>query len=150
MLTCSISLLMSTAANGPRLESCKRYWVRNRRGEPMGYVRIFTFRLLITSAFLALCLAATTFAQTPSPTPAPAEAENPFAPTPAPPLPAGMTGSDANDPRTKLTPGMYDAGESALGLKHILLVKKPDTFQLGADNPDDPKVQKTLGTMGAP
>ena len=27
---------------------------------------------------------------------------NPFAPQPAPPLPAGMTGSDANDPRYKV------------------------------------------------
>jgi hypothetical protein len=60
-----------------------------------------------------------------------------------------MTGSDTNDPRAKLTPGMYDAGEAAMGLKHILLLKKPDAFQLGSENPDDPKVQKTLGQMGA-
>src|SRR5213080_3449187 len=38
------------------------------------------------------------------------EDNNPFAPEPAPPLPPGMTGSDANDPRAKLTPGLYDAG----------------------------------------
>ncbi len=31
--------------------------------------------------------------------------QNPFASQPAPPLPAGMTGSDTNDPRYKLTPG---------------------------------------------
>jgi len=43
--------------------------------------------------------------------------ENPFAPQPAPALPPGMTGSDANDPRAKLTPGMYDAGESILAQK---------------------------------
>jgi hypothetical protein len=43
---------------------------------------------------------------------------------------------------------MYDAGEAALGLKHLLLLKTPDAFQLGADNPDDPKVQKTLGLLG--
>ena len=30
-----------------------------------------------------------------------------------------MTGSDANDPRAKLTPGMYDAGETSMGLKHL-------------------------------
>src|SRR6185437_7057895 len=108
----------------------------NRRGETMNYVRTFASRLLITSAFLALCLAATTYAQTPSPTPTPAAPENPFAPTPAPPLPAGMTGSDANDPRTKLTPGMYDAGEAAMGLKHIMLLKKPDTFDLGSNDPN--------------
>ena len=59
-----------------------------------------------------------------------------------------MTGSDANDPRAKLAPGMYDAGETSLGIKHVTLVKKPDAFQLGSDNPDDPKVQKTLGLIG--
>ncbi len=32
--------------------------------------------------------------------------DNPFAPQPAQPLPAGMTGSDVNDPRFKLTPGL--------------------------------------------
>ena len=45
------------------------------------------------------------------------EDQNPFAPKPAPPLPPGMTGSDANDPRAKLTPGLYDAGEAADGLE---------------------------------
>jgi hypothetical protein len=79
---------------------------------------------------------------------APEEEENPFAATPAPPLPAGMTGSDANDPRFKLTPGVYDAGETSLGLKHLLLLKKPDAFQLGVTDPDDPKVQKTIGLLG--
>ncbi len=79
----------------------------------------------------------------------PAEAdENPFAPKPAPPLPPGMTGSNANDPRAKLKPGMYDAGETAMGMKHLLLLKKPEAFQLGSDQPDDPKVQKTLGQLG--
>jgi hypothetical protein len=98
-------------------------------------------------------------AQAPAPAPAtpsaaqePAKApepeENPFAAKPAPPLPAGMTGSDANDPRMKLTPGLYDAGEAAMGIKHLMLLKKPDTFQLGASEPDDPKVQKTLGQLG--
>ncbi len=66
----------------------------------------------------------------------------------APPLPAGMTGSDTSDPRAKLTPGMYDAGETAMGIKHLTLLKKPDAFQLGTDNADDPKVQKTLGLLG--
>ncbi len=75
--------------------------------------------------------------------------ENPFAPQPAPALPPGMTGSDANDPRSKLTPGMYDAGEAAMGMKHLLLLKKPDAFQLGSTDPDDPKVQKTIvGQLG--
>jgi len=74
--------------------------------------------------------------------------DNPFAPKPAPPLPAGMTGSDVNDPRYKLTPGLYDAGEAAMGLKHVLLLKKPDAFQLGVSDPDDPKVQHMLGQLG--
>ena len=64
------------------------------------------------------------------------------------PLPPGMKGSDANDPRSKLTPGLYDAGETALGLKHVGLIKKPDAFQLGTDNVDDPKVKKMLGSIG--
>jgi hypothetical protein len=79
---------------------------------------------------------------------APEADENPFAATPAPPLPPGMSGSDANDPRFKLTPGIYDAGESSMGMKHLLLLKKPDAFQLGAADPDDPKVQKMLGQLG--
>jgi hypothetical protein len=73
---------------------------------------------------------------------------NPFAPQPAPPLPPGMTGSDPNDPRAKLTPGLYDAGEVAMGLKHLILVKKPEAFQLGSTDPDDPRIQKTLGQLG--
>jgi hypothetical protein len=93
-----------------------------------------------------------TQAQKPA-TPAPAqepeeEEENPFAPQPAPALPPGMTGSDANDPRAKLTPGLYDAGEAAMGIKHLVLVKKPDAFQLGSSDPDDPKVQKIFSQLG--
>jgi hypothetical protein len=93
-------------------------------------------------------------AQEAAPAGAPADADksdedrNPFAPAPAPPLPAGMTGSNASDPRFSLTPGLYDAGESAMGMKHLLLVKKPESFQLGTDQPDDPKVQKTIGQLG--
>jgi hypothetical protein len=94
-----------------------------------------------------------TQAQTPSPSPAPSatpaapQPANPFAPQPAPPLPAGMTGSDVNDPRAKLSPGMYDAGEAAMGIKHLLLLKKPDAFELGSNDPNDPKVNKTLTTV---
>jgi hypothetical protein len=92
-------------------------------------------------------------AQQPAPdavkAPAPdAEDSNPFAPSPAPPLPAGMTGSDVNDPRYKLTPGLYDAGETSMGLKHLQLLKKPDAFQLGTTDPDDPKVAKTVQQLG--
>src|SRR5207244_9605775 len=77
----------------------------------------------------------------------PAAPANPFAPQPAPPLPAGMIGSDANDPRAKLSPGMYNAGETSMGLKHIMLLKKPDAFDLGANDPNDPKVNKALTTV---
>jgi hypothetical protein len=122
----------------------------------------FAFRLLLASLVLCSCFAVITLAQTPTASPsqdatkppdksASKEAEaNPFAPEPASPLPAGMTGADTNDPRAKLTPGIYDAGEAAMGIKHVMLVKKPDAFQLGSNNPDDPKVQKTLGQLGAP
>jgi hypothetical protein len=102
-------------------------------------------------------------AQTPSPAPAvqapspapsaqePAEEDrNPFAAEPAPPLPPGMTGSDTNDPRAKLAPGLYNAGEAAMGIKHLQLVKKPAAFQLGTNNPDDPKVQKMLQQLNSP
>lgn len=73
---------------------------------------------------------------------------NPFAPEPAPALPPGMKGSDTSDPRAKLAPGLYNAGEAAMGLKHLLLLKKPEAFQLGAADPDDPKVQKTISQLG--
>jgi hypothetical protein len=84
----------------------------------------------------------------PEPEKAPDADANPFAPSPAPPLPAGMIGSDVNDPRYKLTPGMYDAGETSMGLKHLQLLKKPDAFQLGTTDPDDPKVAKTVQQLG--
>jgi len=67
-------------------------------------------------------------------------------PASAPALPPGMTGADVNDPRAKLTPGLYDAGETAMGLKHLMLLKKPDAFQLGSDDPNDPRIQKSLTT----
>jgi len=119
----------------------------------------------VPSASLRVAVAAITLffamnrlpAQTPTPTPSaspsaqPAEEErNPFAPEPAAPLPPGMTGSDANDPRAKLAPGLYNAGEAAMGIKHLTLLKKPAAFQLGTANPDDPKVQKILGQLNMP
>jgi hypothetical protein len=60
-----------------------------------------------------------------------------------------MTGSDTNDPRATLAPGMYDAAETSMGLQHVMLFKKPDAFQLGTSDPDDPKVKKTLGLLGS-
>ena len=126
----------------------------------MSRVHIIAFRLLTASFVLCSCLAASALAQTPSPSsqpsptptpeskPANQNGGNPFAPEPAPPLPAGMTGSDAGDPRAKLSPGMYDAGETAMGIKHLMLLKKPDAFQLGSDDPDNPRVDKALGLLG--
>src|SRR5262245_53951087 len=128
----------------------------------MNRLRVITFRLLLIAVALSSCLVARTLAQKPSPSPSSQETkktpdekaakkeaqENPFAPEPAGPLPAGMMGADTNDPRAHLSPGFFNAGESAMGLKHLILVKKPAAFQLGSDNPDDPKVQKILGQMG--
>src|SRR5882724_6812834 len=76
------------------------------------------------------------------------EGGNPFAPEPAPALQPGMTGADVNDPRAKLSAGMFDAGEASMGIKHLELLKKPAAFQLGSDDPDDPKVQRMLGQLG--
>jgi hypothetical protein len=76
------------------------------------------------------------------------EEENLFVPEKAPTLPPGMTGSDPDDPRAKLAPGLYDAGEAAMGIEHILLLKKPDAFQLGTADPDDPKVETMVGRLG--
>ena len=99
----------------------------------MNRVHTITFHFLVAFLVFCSCFAARTLAQTPAS---------------APQLRPGMTGSDVSDPRAKLTPGLYDAGETAMGLKHLELLKKPDAFQLGTDNPDDPRVQKTLGLLG--
>src|SRR2546423_9901104 len=100
----------------------------------MNRIHTIALRFLIVSVILCACFTAGSLAQAPL--------------QPAPQLPAGMTGSDTSDPRAKLTPGMYNAGETAMGIRHLMLLKKPDAFQLGTDNPDDPKVQKTLGLLG--
>ena len=92
-------------------------------------------RSVLASLFLCLFLSAGTLAQQ--------------QPKPAPTLPPGMVGSNADDPRSKLTPGMFDAGEAAFGLKHVTLFKKPETFKIGT-NFDDPKVQKALAGFGIP
>ena len=119
----------------------------------MKRVRSAFFNLSIALIVLGSGLAARTLAQTsspspaPSPTPATAAPGNPFAPQPAPMLPAGMTGSDVNDPRAKLSPGLYNAGEAAMGLKHLELIKKPDAFDLGSNDPNNPKVDKSLTTV---
>jgi hypothetical protein len=68
---------------------------------------------------------------------------------PPPKLPAGMKGSNPNDPRTKLKPGVYDAGEAAFGIKHVALLKKPEAFDIGVD-PNSPMVEKALKALGIP
>jgi hypothetical protein len=133
----------------------------------MNRVSGVAFRMVVAAIFLCFGMSRLR-AQAPAPaTPAPAqesadkdkdkdkdsdadddEDKNPFAPEPAPTLPPGMSGSDANDPRAKLKPGLYDAEETSMGIKHLLLLKKPDAFQLGADDPDDPKVKKTIDQLG--
>jgi hypothetical protein len=58
-----------------------------------------------------------------------------------------MHGADVNDPRAKLAPGVYDAGEAAVGLRHISLLKKPEAFDMGVD-PESPKVAAALKALG--
>jgi hypothetical protein len=124
----------------------------------MNRVQRVAFRLAAVAAIVFCFSVSAIQAQKQAPqssTPAPDAAKtpdaddgNPFAPKPAPPLPPGMSGSDVNDPRFSLTPGMYDAGEVSMGMKHLLLLKKPDAFQLGTTDPDDPKVEKTVRQLG--
>ncbi|HVF48134.1 MAG TPA: hypothetical protein VNA17_11250, partial [Pyrinomonadaceae bacterium] len=69
-------------------------------------------------------------------------------PTPSPfVMPEGMTGANTNDPRSKLSAGLFDAGETALGIRLVSLLKKPEAFQLGVD-PNSPKVEKALTSLG--
>jgi hypothetical protein len=109
--------------------------------------------LCVVNVAMVALYASAGIAQTPAPaTPAPAKAPeaeaNPFAPQPAVPLPPGMTGSDTSDPRFQLKPGLLDAGEVALGMKHVAFLKKPDAFQITATSPDDPSVQKIIDQLG--
>jgi hypothetical protein len=119
--------------------------------------RSLVFRVLI-AAFAVAFLGSVTArlqAQTPPAPPASAakaapaeEEEEPFAAQPATPLPPGMTGSTTDDPRVGLKPGLYDAGEAAMGIKHLAFLKKASAFQLSSTQADDPVVQKTLDILG--
>jgi hypothetical protein len=100
----------------------------------MNRINRIAFRLLTSFLFLASSFVLSAVGQA--------------TPSPAPTLPPGMVGSNASDPRASLSPGLYDAGERALGMRHLQLLKKPDSFQLGTDNPDDPRVQKMLASFG--
>jgi hypothetical protein len=121
----------------------------------MSKINEIIFRLVISVALCA-CFVIGTVAQTPTVSPSPESTKSqdtkpevdPFAPEPAAPLPPGMTGSDTNDPRTTLAPGVYDAAEATMGIRHIALVKKPAAFQLGTNDPNSPTVQKMLGQLG--
>jgi hypothetical protein len=123
-----------------------------------------TLRLALVpaAALVLLCPVPSTYAQQPAPAapaapapdakadakPTPTDEMEEFAPKPAPPLPAGMTGSDTKDPRYTLKAGMYDAGEAAVGMKHVSFLQKPGPFRLDATSPDDPQVDKTLSMLG--
>lgn len=98
-------------------------------------IRTISTRLLAATLFLCSCFATGALGQE--------------ALEKAPPLPAGMTGSNPDDPRSKLSPGLFDAGETAMGIKHLMLLRKPDAFQLGID-PNSPKVEKALTALGVP
>ena len=128
----------------------------------MSFVPSTWFRLATVAVTMAIAAPGVLPAQKPAPVapvtqppdakaaakPTPTDELDEFAPKPAPPLPPGMTGSSTSDPRYTLKPGMYDAGEVAMGMKHLDFVKKPDPFRLDATSPDDPKVNKTLGLLG--
>ncbi|HTH38156.1 MAG TPA: hypothetical protein VL572_09325 [Pyrinomonadaceae bacterium] len=98
----------------------------------MNQVRINALRLLAASLLLCTYFGASIIAQEPKP---------------APTLPPGMKGANTSDPRANLSPGLFDAGETSLGIRHVQLLKKPEAFQLGVD-PNSPKVAKALTALG--
>ncbi|MBP6003333.1 MAG: hypothetical protein KA746_07860 [Pyrinomonadaceae bacterium] len=106
----------------------------------MNRKKLGAMNAMLVTILTFVVLAAGAFAQ---------DGGNPFAPEKAPPLPAGMTGSDVNDPRYKLKPGLFDAGEFSFGIKHLNLYKKPAAFDVGID-PNDPRVDKALFALGIP
>jgi hypothetical protein len=95
-------------------------------------ITLFPSRFIVFSVLLTAIFAVSMLAQTPAP---------------APTMPPGMKGADVNDPRAKLAPGLFDAGETSLGIRHVSLLKKPDAFQLGVD-PNSPKVETALKALG--
>lgn len=101
-------------------------------------------RFAAASLFVYAWFVAGVVAQTGSGTPAQDPIRQVFGPEPRPSLPAGMTGSDVNDPRAKLTPGLYDAGEASFGLKLLSFSKKPDAFQLGPVDENNPKIKRVM------
>ena len=98
----------------------------------MNRIKNIADQILTTFFILTLCLATVTFAQNTAP---------------APTLPEGMTGANANDPRAKLKPGVYDAEVAAMGMKLLQTLKKPNAFQLGTD---EKKIKETYKSLGIP
>src|SRR5690242_8058519 len=105
----------------------------------MNRVSSFAFRVAVPAIILffglnrlpaqAQAQAPQTQPQAPASSSAGEEDGNPFVPDAPPALPPGMAGSDINDPRAKLAAGVYDAGEASMGMKHLLLLRKPEAFQ---------------------
>ncbi len=93
------------------------------------------FTLFISTIALSLSIVSTVFSQ--GETGGPAK------------LPPGMKGATTDDPRANLKAGLYDAGEAAKGIKHVLLKKKPAAFDMGID-PESPQVAKALLALGVP
>lgn len=98
----------------------------------MNPVKPIASRLLTASLFICACFVTFMFAQ---------QGQGPK------PLPPGMKGPNATDPRAKLSPGLFDAGEIAIGIKHVALLKKPEAFDVGVD-PNSPMVAKALKALG--
>jgi len=74
------------------------------------------------------------------------EDENPLLRSRLRRLPAWDDGSDANDPRAKLTRGLYDAGELSIGSSTLTAAQKPARFSWGPLIPTS-EVQKMLGKL---
>jgi len=53
----------------------------------------------------------------------------------------------ANDPRVKIVPGPYDAGEGSMGIKHLMILKKPGRISTEAD-PDAIQRCRRLWAVG--
>lgn len=102
----------------------------------MNRIQTYIFRSIVSAVAVCSIFAGSAFAQ------------NGEAPKPKP-LPPGMKGSDAADPRAKLSAGLFDAGEAAFGIKHLSLLKKPAAFDLGID-PKGANVEKALTSLGVP
>src|SRR5258705_6732192 len=97
-------------------------------------VHYIAFRLLVASLALCSYFVARTPAQTPSPSPTqeatkaadtkPAGEANPFAPEPAAPLPAGVTGSQTQAPPTQMAPGHFEPRGNSIRPKNSTLAQK--------------------------